>query len=51
MLLLLGQLALGQQNSNFCLKGFEKVLEYDKCDYYAFGPLFMSSYCNWQHQV
>ena len=51
MLLLLGQAVLGQKGSDFCLKGFRKVLEYDRCDYFAFGPLFMSSYCDWQHQV
>uniref|UniRef100_A0A023EGV8 Putative secreted protein n=1 Tax=Aedes albopictus TaxID=7160 RepID=A0A023EGV8_AEDAL len=51
MLLLLGQAVLGQQGSDVCLKGFRKVLEYDRCDYFAFGPLFMSSYCDWQHQL
>ncbi|XP_062537632.1 uncharacterized protein LOC134205942 [Armigeres subalbatus] len=50
-LLLLVQLVMGEQNSYFCIKGFKKVLENDQCDYFAYGPHFMSSYCNWQDQL
>lgn len=51
ILLLLCQLVFGDQYAELCLRGFRKVLSPGGCEYFAYGPHFMSSYCQWNQQV